>query len=240
MWFFIFHTWIWSYDPWLGRRSTFCIWGNEFRFYRKRKYTKWSHFTSPPFFFLSHPVIPIYVLLFHGKQQEQYLLYCWQTTASDTDTPLPFVHLKHRLLQEKEPIWIPPSWPVCSPHLEHNIPTEKVISCSDPAPAPFITGPQQQKHKCCYRSFLPQWYLRRSRKQETWEWALGRHIPQEHLITLRLLPPCDPAWTGTEPLHHPTQRAVCSVGSCEHQGWEFRDLERLMSHEAYLSIKTWN
>lgn len=77
---------------------------------------------------------------------EQYLLYCWQTTASDTDTPLPFVHLKHRLLQEKEPVWIPPSWSVCRPHQEHNIPTEKVISCSDPAPAPFITGPQQQKH----------------------------------------------------------------------------------------------
>lgn len=35
---------------------------------------------------------------------------------------------------------------LASLHSEHNIPIEKVISCSDLAPAPFIKGRRRQKH----------------------------------------------------------------------------------------------
>lgn len=191
-------------------------------------------------FFLSHPVIPIYVLLFHGKQQNntfctagrqllliqihRCLLCTWSIASSRKKSLFEFhplgqsVGLTRNTISQQRRLF-----PAVTQHqpLSSRGHNNKSMMLLQVLPPPVVPGSH-------------------SRKQETWEWALGRHIHQGHLITLRLLPPCDSAWTGTEPLYHPTQRAVLRVGSSEHQGWEFRDLERLLSHEAYLSIKTWN
>lgn len=73
------------------------------------------------------------------------------------------------------------------PRSKHNTPTEKVISCSDPAPAPLSWGHNNKSMmllKVLPPSVVPGSH---SRKQETWEWALERHFHQEHLITVTLI-----------------------------------------------------
>lgn len=119
-----------------------------------------SSWLSP--LFLSHPVIPICAPLFHRKQQEQYPLYCRQTAASDIDTPLPFVYSKHCLSQEKETIWIPPSWSVYSPckaSLWTQYPNRESYFLQWPCTSPFHQEATMTKAPCCKRSFLARWYL---------------------------------------------------------------------------------
>lgn len=100
--------------------------------------------------------------LFHGKQQEQYPLYCWQTAASDTDMPLPLVYSKYCLSQEKETIWIPPSWSVyspCKPSLQTQYPNRESYFLQWPCTSPFHQEATMTKARCCKRSFLSRWYL---------------------------------------------------------------------------------
>lgn len=137
------------------RRSTFCIWGDEFRHHRKRKYMKG--------FATSHQLLAISSFFFFITSSDSHTcaFFPWETAGA-----MPFVLLadscfwcRHttafcvlealpqpgKRLFEFRPLG--QSIVLASARSEHNIPTEKVISCSDLASAPFIKGPHRQKHK---------------------------------------------------------------------------------------------
>lgn len=150
---FHFHTWIWSSDPWLAEgalsvseATNLGITGRE---------STWrvlplpiSSWLSPLFFFIT------------SSDSHTCAFFPWETAGT-----MPFVLLadscfwyRHTtafcVLEAlpqpgKRPFEFRPlgqSIVLASACSEHNIPTEKVISCSDLVSAPFIKGPHGQKH----------------------------------------------------------------------------------------------
>lgn len=82
--------------------------------------------------------------------------------ASDTDTLLSFVYLKHCLSKEKETVWISPSWSVynpCKPCLWTQYPNRESYFFQWPGTSPFHQGTTRSKAQCWKRSFLSQCYL---------------------------------------------------------------------------------
>lgn len=161
-------------------------------------------------FFLSHPVIPVCMPLFRRKQQEQYPLLFWQLLIQTLRCLLctwSTASVRKKRLFEFHPLG--QSIILASPVSEHNIPTEKVISCSDLALAPFIKGPQGQKHNVGKDTSSPSvtWQSQQKMREE----ALGRQIHRKYLISLRLFLLRDSAWTETQSPYHPTQGPVCDM-----------------------------